>query len=70
MQIQQQPQGLDKAARCMLGGSFKIAIAAIVIGTIGIISSKIFGDDNPVEEAAEAVIEQTTGTKVDLSPNK
>lgn len=43
----------------------------IVIGAcaIGLFSSKYLGDDNPIEEISEEIIEEKTGLSVDLTPN-
>ena len=41
-----------------------VAVAAL----IGWVSTCYLGDDNPIEEAAEEVIEIETGRRVDLSP--
>lgn len=43
-----------------------IALAAIAIGLISI---KFCGNDNPIEEHCELIIEKTTGQDVDLSPD-
>lgn len=49
-------------------GSF-IAIAVVIVAAIvGLISKKYLGNDNPIEEAAEAVIKEEIGLDVDLSP--
>ena len=40
----------------------------IVCGVGGYVSSKYLGDDNPVEEIAENIIEKETGAKIDLTP--
>lgn len=47
-----------------------IIIVAIVVtaAVVGIVSSKMLGPDNPVEEVAEEVIQAETGLKIDLSP--
>lgn len=42
-------------------------IAVCAIG--GYVSSRYLGNDNPIEEAAEEVIEEETGLDVDLSPD-
>jgi hypothetical protein len=39
------------------------------IGLIGYASSFFLGDDNPVEESCEEVIEKGTGADIDLTPN-
>lgn len=43
-----------------------VGIVAIA-GLVGYVSSLYLGDDNPIEEAAEEVIELETGRKIDLS---
>lgn len=44
---------------------------AIVITAcaVGLFSSKYLGDDNPIEQAAEEIIKEETGIKIDLTPN-
>jgi hypothetical protein len=42
-------------------------LVVIVCVVIGIVSIKFLGNDNPVEEAAEAVIKEEVGIDVDLS---
>jgi hypothetical protein len=44
-----------------------VFIAALA-GIIGFISSKYFGNDNPIEEACEQIIKDETGTDIDLTP--
>lgn len=56
----------------MIFREFSIVIVAIIVGiaaVIGIISGCFLGDDNPVEEVAEDVIQDETGVHIDLSPN-
>ena len=43
-----------------------IAIIAMVIASY--ISQKIWGNDNPIEQATEKLIEEKTGLDIDLSP--
>jgi hypothetical protein len=43
---------------------------AIVAAIVGLISIQIFGNDNPVEEMSEKVIQEGTGITVDLSPTE
>jgi len=43
-----------------------IIILAIIIG-LG--STYFLGDDNPVEEVSEKVIQEETGVNIDLTPN-
>jgi hypothetical protein len=48
-----------------------IIATAITLGLItacGLISTKFLGDDNSVEEAAEAIIKDITCVEIDLSP--
>lgn len=45
-----------------------ISILVICVAS-GVISSKYLGDDNPVEETAEKIIDSQTGIDVDLTPN-
>jgi hypothetical protein len=45
-----------------------VIVVAVVAAAIGYGSSKYLGDDNPVEEAAEEVIEADTGIDIDLTP--
>ena len=47
---------------------FWIVVVCIIATTIGIISIKYLGNDNPIEEAAEQIIESETGLDIDLSP--
>ncbi len=49
--------------------SFLIVIIIVSVAVVGYISTKFLGDDNPVEEIAEEVIESQTGVDVDLTPN-
>lgn len=44
-------------------------LALILAVIIGIGSIYLLGNDNPVEEIAEKVIEEETGIDVDLTPN-
>lgn len=43
-----------------------VVILAIIVG---ISSAYFLGDDNPVEEIAEEVIQEETGINIDLTPN-
>lgn len=47
---------------------FTIFIVVVIVSLIGAFSVKYLGNDNPVEEAAEAIIEVETGKKIDISP--
>jgi hypothetical protein len=49
------------------GGVIIISIIIVALAA-GYASSRWLGDDNPVEEAAESVIEKQTGLDIDLSP--
>ena len=44
------------------------AILIVLAGIIGGVSINYLGDDKPVEEMAEAIIEEYTGINIDLSP--
>jgi hypothetical protein len=41
----------------------------ITVTIIGLASAYFFGNDNPIEEACEAVIRNETGAEIDLSPD-
>lgn len=41
----------------------------VVAVTGGYFSQFFFGPDNPIEEAAEKIIEKNTGYEIDLTPN-
>lgn len=43
---------------------------AIIAAIVGFASIKFFGNDNPIEESAEKIIENTTGINIDLSPTE
>ena len=48
-----------------------LIVIATIVGVCvlaGICSSYFFGDDNPVEQVAEKIIQEETGINVDLSP--
>lgn len=47
-----------------------VAVVVIIAVVIGIVSIKFFGNDNPIEEAAESVIKSETGIDIDLSPTE
>jgi hypothetical protein len=49
------------------GGALVIGILVVAL-VAGYASSHFLGEDNPVEEAAEEVIESQTGMDIDLSP--
>lgn len=44
-------------------------IVIILIVILGVGSVYFLGDDNPVEEICEEIIEEETGIKIDLTPN-
>ena len=49
------------------GGLIIISIIVVALA-VGYASSRWLGDDNPIEEAAEEVIESQTGMEIDLTP--
>lgn len=49
------------------GGVLVVGILVVALG-VGYLSSRWLGEDNPIEEAAEEVIESQTGMEIDLSP--
>ena len=53
----------------MSGPWIKYAVIIVIVAfalVIGIMSVKFFGNDNPIEEAAEEVIKEETGLNVNL----
>lgn len=50
-------------------GSLLVVGILVVALLAGHVSSRFLGEDNPVEEAAEEVIESQTGINLDLSPD-
>jgi len=49
-------------------GSFFIFLGIlIIVGVIGLVSSRYLGDDNPIEELSEEIIEEKTGLSIDLT---
>jgi len=47
-----------------------VIIGVIIVSVcIGYVSSRYLGQDNPVEETAEVVIQQHTGVPIDLTPD-
>jgi hypothetical protein len=50
-------------------GSVLVVGILIVALSVGYVSSRWLGEDNPIEEAAEEVIESQTGMEIDLSPS-
>lgn len=49
------------------GGSVVLIIIGVA-ALIGLASSYMLGDDNPVEQYSEYMIESQTGVKIDLTP--
>lgn len=49
------------------GGMLVLGILVVALAA-GYASSRFLGQDNPVEEAAEEVIESQTGIDIDLTP--
>ncbi len=49
------------------GSVLVVGILVVALG-IGYVSSRFLGEDNPIEEAAEEVIESQTGVDIDLTP--
>ena len=50
-----------------------LLVVLVVLGTvcaIGILSRVFLGNDNAIEQSAEQIIEDETGLKIDLSPDK
>lgn len=52
-----------KNKRILITGAVLVGVAIL-----GVASSYFFGNDNPVEQAVEAVIKTKTGMDLDLSP--
>lgn len=50
------------------GGLIVISVIIFAL-VVGYASAKWLGDDNPVEESAESVIQAQTGFDIDLSPS-
>lgn len=50
-------------------GGFIIISIIVVALAAGYASSRWLGDDNPIEEVAEEVIESQTGMEIDLTPS-
>lgn len=40
----------------------------ILVAFIGIVSTYIFGNDNPIEEYSEEIIKEETGIDIDFTP--
>lgn len=40
----------------------------LVVVLVGIVSTYILGDDNPIEEYSEEIIKEETGLDIDLTP--
>lgn len=49
-------------------GATVVLLIIGIAGIIGVVSAQFLGDDNPVEETAEKVIEIHTGIDLDLTP--
>ena len=49
------------------GGVLVVGILVVAL-VAGYASSRFLGEDNPIEETAEEVIESQTGMDIDLSP--
>lgn len=47
-----------------------IVITVCLLLIIGVASSKWLGNDNPIEQQIEDIIEKETGVEVDLSPEE
>lgn len=45
-----------------------IVLAVCLLLIVGIASSRWFGDDNPIEQQIEHILEEETGIEIDLSP--
>lgn len=41
----------------------------LVVVLVGIVSTYILGDDNPIEEYSEEIIKEETGLDIDLTSN-
>lgn len=41
----------------------------LLIVLIGVFSTYLLGDDNPIEEFSEEIIKEETGLDIDLTPN-
>ncbi len=46
----------------------KYSLLAIII-VMGVFSTYLLGDDNPIEELSEEIIKEETGLDIDLTPN-
>lgn len=43
-------------------------VAAALVGVVGYLSTPFLGDDNPIEEMCEKIIQEELGFEVDLTP--
>ena len=50
-------------------GALIIVIIVVASAAIGYISSKWLGDDNPIEEFCQDIIEDQTGFEIDITPS-
>ena len=41
----------------------------LLVVLMGVVSTYVFGDDNPIEEYSEEIIKEETGLDIDLTPN-
>lgn len=51
-----------------VGSAVTIGILVVALG-VGYLSTRWLGEDNPIEEVAEEVIEAQTGADIDLTPD-
>ncbi len=61
-------RGVVKFMKLYDGSLLVVGILVLAI-VAGYVSSRFLGQDNPVEEAAEEVIESQIGLDIDLSPD-
>lgn len=41
----------------------------LLVVLMGVVSTYVLGDDNPIEEYSEEIIKEETGIDIDLTPN-
>lgn len=41
----------------------------LLVVLMGVVSTYVLGDDNPIEEYSEEIIKEETGLDIDLTPN-
>jgi len=41
----------------------------LLVVLMGVVSTYLLGDDNPIEEYSEEIIKEETGLDIDLTPN-